>query len=639
MPRSKLAPSDFANLDAICDPLVSQDGGYFTYVKRSNERVFVVRANLDPKLEPVEFDVPIRFGHPFGGGITQISSECDEIYFVTNTGGISALDFGSGQVRQIYTGPGVSQISFSEKSQRIAASIFGDRAAIFQSNQCDVGRVISERSRVASTFGNLRNSKVGGVILRPDFVIDVTISSNGHFVAWHEWALPNMAWSKSQLCITNILDEANSEPIEIFAGGDYFVAQPHFSDDGERIAFLAESDEYLQLWIGNLKDWSATPIQDGPFEHGGIPWGGGNRTLEFSPDGERVFFTRNEAGFGRLCTFDIKSSKITELGKAHHFALKANQNSLIGLRSGGKTPNVVVKYDLKNSERTELFRTFNDKFYSSVQVEPIVGMAPQSDELIGFVSERHRTQMSEKIGGPDIPFRLYRPYEDDNTDLPTIVSFHGGPTDQSLVTFSVRNIAFMQAGFQVLHFDYRGSSGWGKPFREGLNHGFGVVEIADMLSVLAKLKRLNLVKSRPLIVNGGSSGGYSALRSISLTRGLFAGGIAEYPLIDLVDSAYLTHKLESRYFDSLIGHLPEDIEIYRERSISADDLDNVPLLIMHGDKDPVVNYRQVEKFALQLANLGRSVTFKLFPNEGHGFSGRETIENEYGEYNKFLSQF
>ena len=66
------------------------------------------------------------------------------------------------------------------------------------------------------------------------------------------------------------------------------------------------------------------------------------------------------------------------------------------------------------------------------------------------------------------------------------------------------------------------------------------------------------------------------------------------------------------------------------------ELDRVPLLIMHGDSDPVVSPYQVVEFVNQAISEGLQVTFNLFKGEAHGFSNPENIAEEYRAYQDFL---
>ncbi len=630
---AELTPFDFAHQDSVADPQLTPDGRYAAYVLKSSGKSKIVVVEMGENLTKVVYEVPVRSPHPFGGGVSQIAPDGRRLYFVTVTGGISLIDLVSGEVCTVYDGPGVSQITLSGNGCRIAATVFGDRVAVFATQGKAKPIVVSEYPRVLRSFHGLPGRVRHFVENRPDFVFDVTISSNGEQVAWHEWALPDMPWQQSQIVCTQLEGGASPE-ILICAGGDYFVSQPRFSPSGEKLGFMAETSSYLRLWVADLQQWTAELVSDDALEHAGPPWGNGNRTYSFSSDSSIMYFSRNEAGHGRLVGVGLQSGEQVEIGKAHHFGMSVASNALVAVRSGAKTPNAIVTYDLSTGERSYLEQAYSEAFHAFASVEPEIATAKYSDLLHYLIDEEHRKELAS-VEPMDIHYRIYRP-EGAGEPLGTIATFHGGPTEQALVTFAPRNLAFVQAGFQVLAFDYRGSAGWGQEFRNALNGGFGVYEIVDLLSVLADLVDQGKASPGSIVLNGGSSGGYSALRSLCLTRGLFCGAIAEYPLIDLAGSAANTHRLESRYFDRLLGLLPSEVELYNKRSVSASELDNVPILLMHGDSDNVVDHRHVVEFAEEARALGKDLEFILFPGEGHGFSSPEAIEREFAAYEAFL---
>lgn len=630
----KLTPFDFAHQDSLSDPQISADGSHVTFIRKADGKPSVIWLDLDNGSRKAVAEAVVRSAHPFGGGVTQLSRDGKTLYFVTSAGGIASVERDSGKIVTVYEGPGVTQISLSGNSERIAAVVFGDRVAIFDASGRMDPVTVSERHRRLASFDGLPapNNYLEG---EPDFIFDVTLSYGGDQIAWHEWSLPYMAWQRSQIAYLNLeADGDEGQEIVVCAGGDSFVAQPRFSPDGRSLGFLTEVGGYLRLWLADLSGWSARLVVDEKLEHGGAPWGNGNRTFDFSPDGRRIYFSRNEAGHGRLVRADMETSEVSDLAKAHHFGLKASKGSVVAVRSGARTPNTVVRYDLETGNRIELERAYSEAFYSRDLVEPEIGVAPYSTSMHHFLKPSYRKVIAN-LEPLDVPFRLFRP-EAAVGPIPTVATFHGGPTDQALVTYSARNLAFLQAGYQVLSFDYRGSTGWGRLHREALDSNFGLGEVVDLLSVVAELTSEGLVEPGSVVVNGGSSGGYSALRSICMTAGLFCAGIASYPLIDLADTVVSTHRLESRYFDTLVGRIPDEIRLYQSRSVEPSELDEVPLLIMHGDCDPVVNHRQVVRFVDEAKRLGKEVEFMLFPGEGHGFSAPETLEAEYAAYERFL---
>jgi dipeptidyl aminopeptidase/acylaminoacyl peptidase len=102
-----------------------------------------------------------------------------------------------------------------------------------------------------------------------------------------------------------------------------------------------------------------------------------------------------------------------------------------------------------------------------------------------------------------------------------------------------------------------------------------------------------------------------------------------YPVTDLVDLAARSHRFEAHYTVSLVGPL-DDVELHRARSpLSYAERIDVPLLLLHGDADPVVPVEQSIRFAERLGAAGGDVELHVLEGEGHGF---RAIENKLAEY-------
>ncbi len=67
------------------------------------------------------------------------------------------------------------------------------------------------------------------------------------------------------------------------------------------------------------------------------------------------------------------------------------------------------------------------------------------------------------------------------------------------------------------------------------------------------------------------------------------------------------------------GPVSEHLELARKGSpISWVSKDSAPILIMHGDKDPLVPLQQSESFAAALNKAGVACVLKIYPGQGHG---------------------
>jgi dipeptidyl aminopeptidase/acylaminoacyl peptidase len=447
-----------------------------------------------------------------------------------------------------------------------------------------VAFVFDERDvAVAPTDGSTWPVRVSSG--RNDFALDPTWSPDGARVAWHEWDDPRMPWDESR-----IVDDTGTV---VAAGGA--VTQPRFGPDGT-LGFLSDaSNGWLSLWC-HPED----------HEHGLPAWGGGVRTWTWSPGdgGRRIAFVRNEAGFGRLCVLDRATGHVDEIGKGWHFGLDWRAGRLVAVRSGARTPPELVAYDDTTWTRTTL---------------ATAGEVP-AEIAAGLVEP-------EVVAG-DVPARIYNA----SPERRLVLWIHGGPTDQLRVDFHPMVAWLVGQGYAVLAPDHRGSTGWGRAHQQAMNGGWGVVDVDDCVAaVRAAVARQQCDTTRPAVAIGASAGGFTVLHLLARHADLFAGGVARYPVGDLIDLDERTHRFEKHYNDMLVG----PVEERRRRSpiAFADRIDR-PVLLLHGDSDGVVPVDQSRALAERLPH----VDFHVYEGEGHGWKRPETIDDERRRIAAFLGR-
>lgn len=213
---------------------------------------------------------------------------------------------------------------------------------------------------------------------------------------------------------------------------------------------------------------------------------------------------------------------------------------------------------------------------------------------------------------------------------PLVVRIHGGPTAAARAELSASVQFWTTRGFAVIEVNYRGSTGFGRAYRDSLRGGWGEVEVADCIAAAEHLGSQGRVDPRRCVIRGGSAGGFTALEAVAAEptgSGFhFAAATSLYGVTDLMTLATDTHKFESRYLDGLIGPLPEAESVYRRRSpLDHPERISSPVLILQGLDDPVVPPSQAEVLVRGLADAGIDHEYRTYPGEGHGFRREATI--------------
>ena len=208
---------------------------------------------------------------------------------------------------------------------------------------------------------------------------------------------------------------------------------------------------------------------------------------------------------------------------------------------------------------------------------------------------------------------------------PLLVLVHGGPTAAARRQLNLTIRYWTSRGIAVADVDYRGSTLYGRLYRNELRNEWGVADVVDCVAAAKHLAEQGRVDPSKLIIEGGSAGGLTVLNALA-HHDVFSGGVSRYGVTDLRALATETHKFEARYLDSLIGAWPADEDIYIERSpITHVDKITSPMLVLQGTEDKVVPPNQAEMIVDALEAKGVSVTYHLFEGEGHGFRQSETI--------------
>ena len=120
---------------------------------------------------------------------------------------------------------------------------------------------------------------------------------------------------------------------------------------------------------------------------------------------------------------------------------------------------------------------------------------------------------------------------------------------------------------------------------------------------------------------------------------MYAAGISLFGIGDLETLATDTHKFESRYLDGLVAPYPAGRQVYLDRSpINHLDRLSSPMLILQGADDRVVPPSQARSMADAVRAKGLPVALVIYPGEGHGFRGAETIRRSQEAMLSFVAQ-
>jgi dipeptidyl aminopeptidase/acylaminoacyl peptidase len=368
----------------------------------------------------------------------------------------------------------------------------------------------------------------------------------------------------------------------------------HVSPDGKSVAYLdspalgpAPHDLYVQaLDGGDARDLTATSI---------------NRVIEgyeWRPDGSLIAMA--QMGFeSRL--YDVATS-----GSAKALAtFKVNPMSFTASASGtiafvGETstapPELWLREDHGEARKVSDF----NKDWAGIELSPL--------HIVHYKS----------FDGLEIEAGLYYPCgTTERKRLPSIFLIHGGPTGAWRDSINTWAQLLAARGYAVFTPNVRGSTGYGETFVDMNRADWGGKDFRDVMAGVDDLVGHGIADPDRLGITGWSYGGYMTQWAITQTN-RFKAAVAGGGMTDLL-SEFGTENIPG--YDSWFwGWSSDNPYRFLQHSplVFAKNV-KTPLLMVHGENDPIDPINQDEEFYRALKYYGTTVEFVKYPREPHGF--------------------
>lgn len=445
-------------------------------------------------------------------------------------------------------------------------------------------------------------------------------NASGLALAWYEWNHPNMPWDAAELWVAAMDETGLSEARRIEGGEGISAFSPVWVTEDE-LAFVADPQGWWNVMRCEdpLGECRVRHVHPAPVEFAAPPW-----TFDTSLsvlDDEHLVVRWTQEGIWSFGSMRIANGELEEwlTGWEPTSDITTGGGRITYVGGREDEPTALVELALGEATVRILRRS----------AEPVLG--PE------WVSHAQPITWDSE-GGESHGF-FYPPTSPEargpESELPPlIVLVHGGPTSATNGVFTPYIQYATTRGLAVLDVNYRGSTGYGRVYREALQGQWGVADLEDVASGVAYLADEGLIDARRVAIRGGSAGGYTVLRALTATSA-FTAGVSRYGIADLAVLAGDTHKFESRYTEGLVAPFPS--EIYRERS-PLFHLENLsaPVLLLQGEDDKVVPPEQATLMADAIRERGGDVELVMYPGEGHGFrraeNAKDALEREFGFY-------
>ncbi len=456
-----------------------------------------------------------------------------------------------------------------------------------------------------------------------DFVSSPRPSSDGAMLAWIEWDHPHMPWDGTRLRVASVLSDGSLGEARTVAGGpSVSIVQPEWSPTGVLHAASDETGWWNLYAYPDGPESPAQPIAPMDAELGGTTWSLDVSWYAFAPDGSLLAAARS-GGRDRLLRISAHGDVAeVETPFTEFDGVRACGDAAVVLAGGPRDGVALVRLRAATGEPVGVLARS-------------IGALPHGDYLpaaepISFPTTGGATAYalyfapsSAVFGGPagELP--------------PLVVIAHGGPTSAASSALSLERAMFTSRGIAVVDVDYRGSTGYGRPYRDALQGQWGIADVDDCVAAARYLVTRGDVDPARLAIRGGSAGGYTALAALAFQPDVFAAGISLYGIADLALIHQDGHKFESRYDEGLLAPWPQGSAVFAERSpIHFLDRFRAPMLLLQGLDDKVVPPSQLDTMEVGFAASGVPFVAVRFAGEGHGFrradSRRTQLRTELG---------
>jgi dipeptidyl aminopeptidase/acylaminoacyl peptidase len=375
--------------------------------------------------------------------------------------------------------------------------------------------------------------------------------------------------------------------------GDLRLAVGHEPDDRERIA----------VWDLATGEWRDLQT--------GLP--GDVRSLDWFPDGSALLVAHRLDGRDTLHRVDAGTGAVTAI------------DAPTGTIDGGRVrPDGTVWFT--HADGVHRTRILNDKGEEPVSVPE---EAPPGRP---FKDWRYRNDHGQEVHG-----WIVEP--DTDGPHPVMVFVHGGPHWLYEDRYMPEVQAYVDAGFLVAMPNYRGSTGYGRAWRDALTGDPGFTDVDDVTAGLRDLLARDDVDPDRAVIAGWSWGGYITLMELGRYPDLWRAGVAGVPVGDSV-MAYHEEAPSLRAMDrALFGGTPEEQPGLYERSnpiTYADDV-RVPVLFVIGENDSRCPLGQALAYVDRIAAAGKPHQVYRF-TAGHGSHDLDEEVRQIGTILEFLRE-
>lgn len=432
-----------------------------------------------------------------------------------------------------------------------------------------------------------------------------SLSPDGRYAAFLRGIINGSLW------LLNLKDKT-SKKIVSHPNAEIGIGLHPWAPDSSKLVFTSNVNEFYDIGIYNLKNETEEWFEKTSFEKSFPTW---------SPNETNIAFVENIEGNLMLKIKSLKGAKAKLLGFKEGVCTfptwSPTGNKVFFLYSGPKDPEDIWAVDM-NGKLEQITTSLKDKLIKEELVKP---------KVVKYKS----------LDGLEIPAWIYAPKEVKSKKSPALVVPHGGPEAQVINMWNPYVQFFVSNGFVVIEPNFRGSTGYGRKFLRMSDRDLGGGDLMDTVAATKYLKDSGLADPNKIGIYGISYGGYMALLALTKYPDVWAAGVTIVGFFDWI-TEYETEREYLKFADAQkVGTPKSNPEFYHDRSpIHFLDKIKVPVLILHGAKDPRCPVTEAYQVMELLKKYGKTFEHKIYPDEGHVF---RRLENRIDSHKRVIEFF
>jgi len=442
-----------------------------------------------------------------------------------------------------------------------------------------------------------------------DFCACPAAPPNQHELAWIEWDNPHMPWDQSRLAAAELRMRDGRlqlrRPRVLFERAGHSVCQVGFFDD-RRLFFISDGGD-SDFWNFYCAcDGAVRRVTDARAEYGEAHWLFGQ--CRWQRVGARIIAVATSHDGDRLAAIAPDSGRETPLSEpfAACSHLCADENQLLFIAGHAGRDAEIRRLDAAGGDTLEYAAPARAAECSRARA--VTYPTRDGECAHAYFYAPHNPRYRAPRGA--LP--------------PLLVLVHGGPTGRATRQWHPLKQYFASLGYAVLDVNHRGSTGYGRAYRQRLLGNWGEIDADDIADGVAYALGEKLAAPGRVFIRGGSAGGYAVLRALTRFPQLFCGGACYYGIGNLITLAQITHRFEAGYTERLIGARPEAAADPDGRFVQRSPIFQIaqlrsPLILFQGLDDKVVPPAVSREVAAALAGKGIAHEYIEYENEGHGF--------------------